>query len=76
VDLSAPAAPEEIRGAKEWLSNQMPPTRGYSSTTDQPALAAVVDIESARRADSFDKFYREVVALVKTLSEGEANAIA
>jgi hypothetical protein len=69
ANLEAPANPEEIRGAKEWLSSKMPPTRGYSSTTDQPALAALVDIESARQADSFDKFYREVERLVTALSK-------
>jgi hypothetical protein len=40
----------------------------YSETLDQPAFAARLDLEMARRADSFDKFYREVVRLVKALS--------
>jgi hypothetical protein len=68
TDLSAPAEPEMIRDAKNWLRNHMPSQRGYSETVDQPALAAMVDIQMARRADSFDKFYREVTGMLKTLS--------
>jgi hypothetical protein len=66
-DLDAPADPESIRGAKEWLRHHMPANRAYSSTTDQPALAALLDIQMARLADSFDKFYREVTTLLRGL---------
>jgi len=69
-DLTAPAEPESIRGAKEWLRDHMPPNRAYSSTTDQPALAALFDMQMARRADSFDKFYREVTTLLHGLMRG------
>ncbi|MBA4389211.1 MAG: hypothetical protein C0404_14655 [Verrucomicrobia bacterium] len=54
-DLKPPAAPEAIRGAKEWLSERMPDGSTYSETEDQPALTAVFDMMLARRADSFDK---------------------
>ena len=37
---------------------------GYSETTDQPALTEGFDIQAARSADSFDKFYRDVSALL------------
>lgn len=66
-DLAAPAQPEEIRGAKEWLAKRMPRGRGYSETVDQKALTAVFDMQAARRADSFDKCYREIVHLVNCL---------
>ncbi|NNN06129.1 MAG: DUF4276 family protein [Elusimicrobia bacterium] len=67
AEMTAPTHPEEIRGAKEWLAERMPPDRAYSETADQPALAELFDLNAARRADSFDKCYREIVKLLKTL---------
>lgn len=64
ADLEPPADPEGVRGAKEWLRDRMEGSRTYSETLDQVALTAVMDLESARRADSFDKCYREVARLV------------
>jgi hypothetical protein len=61
--------PEDIRGAKEWLSRHMPQSRPYTATTDQPALTAVFDLLEARRADSFDKCYRELRALLLSLDK-------
>ncbi len=59
--------PESIRGAKEWLSNGMPRSAKYKETIDQAALAAVFDIDLARkRSPSFDKCYREIEQLLKT----------
>ena len=66
-DLNAPADPESIRGAKEWLSRHMPSNQPYAETTDQPALTAAFDLGAARRADSFDKCYREVASIVQKL---------
>ncbi len=63
-DLTAPADPEAIRGAKEWLADRMPLEQAYSETTDQPALTELFDLEAARRTDSFDKCYREIVRLL------------
>jgi hypothetical protein len=57
-DLTPPAAPEAIRDAKGWLSQHM--SDGYRETIDQPALTGVFDLTVARRADSFDKLFREV----------------
>ena len=68
-DLDAPADPESIRGAKEWLSRHMPSNQPYAETTDQPALTAVFDMNTARRADSFDKCYREVALMVRRLTD-------
>ena len=68
-NIHAPSDPETIRGAKEWLSRQMEGTRRYSERFDQPALAALFDMEQARQADSFDKCYRDIVRLLDELRQ-------
>jgi hypothetical protein len=68
-NLAAPAEPESIRGAKEWLSSRMASGVKYREVLDQPALTAVFDLSAPRRADSFDKCYREVERLLKDLRE-------
>ena len=68
-NIRAPNDPETIRGAKEWLGRQMEGTRKYSERFDQPALAALFDIEQARQADSFDKCYRDIVRLLHELRQ-------
>ncbi|NLH42465.1 MAG: DUF4276 family protein [Planctomycetes bacterium] len=75
LDLIGDPQPERIRGAKEWLSDRMPRGRPYSATIDQPAMTGVFDIQAARRTDSFDKCYREVVRLLNGLgaSGGEGD---
>jgi hypothetical protein len=60
ASLEAPADPEGVRGAKEWLSAAMPPGRRYSETVDQQVMARQCDLDLARRASSFDKLWREV----------------
>jgi hypothetical protein len=60
--IEAPLAPELVRDAKGWLDAQMP--RGYSPTTDQPALTSLFDVGLARRAASFDKLVRELARLL------------
>jgi hypothetical protein len=67
ADLTSDPDPERIRGAKEWLSDRMPRDRPYNPTIDQPALTSVFDMQTARRADSFDKCYREIVRLLTAL---------
>ncbi len=62
ADLTAPADPEAVRGAKEWLAARM--GGRYAETVDQPALAALFDLEAARRAPSFDRLYRKIEALL------------
>lgn len=71
-DLVAPETPEEIRGAKEWLSERMHDKR-YSPTLDQPALAARMDLDQARNASSFDYLWRKVDELVETAAESLEN---
>lgn len=66
-DISSPDNPEEIRDAKGWLSNHMDGNRKYRETRDQPALAAVFDFEQARKTDSFNKCYRDIVRLLGEL---------
>jgi hypothetical protein len=66
-DLESPAYPESIRGAKEWLTDKMPPGRAYAETTDQPAFASVFDMGAARCADSFDKCYRDIKSMLEQL---------
>jgi hypothetical protein len=66
-DLEPPEDPESIRGAKEWLSDRMPPSKSYTETTDQPALTAEFDMNIARTADSFDKCYRDIRHMLETL---------
>jgi len=58
LDLEPPPFPEGVRDAKGWLNQRM--EDGYSETLHQPALTNAFDLSAARRADSFDKFYREV----------------
>jgi hypothetical protein len=62
-DLGPPADPEGVRDAKGWLGDRMA-ERKYVETLDQPSLARRFDIDLARRSDSFDKCYREVVRLL------------
>jgi hypothetical protein len=64
ADLQAPAVPESIRGAKEWLTERMHGSRSYSPTLDQPVLAREFDLTMALRADSFQKFHRETSRLL------------
>ncbi len=66
-DISPPDNPEIIRGAKEWLRSRMQRGKTYSETRDQPAFAAQFDLQQARKADSFDKCYRDIVRLLEEL---------
>ena len=66
-ELQPPNNPEEIRGAKEWLTHQMESNKKYKETLHQPAFTARFDFEQARHADSFDKCYRDIVRLLHEL---------
>lgn len=66
-DLQTPADPENIRAAKEWLSQHMPQGRSYAETVDQAAFTSQFDLEMARRSNSFDKCYRDVRAMLESL---------
>jgi Domain of unknown function (DUF4276) len=71
ADLAPPPEPEAKRGAKEWLAERKTDGYAYSETTDQAALAAVFDLEQARRADSFDKCFRDVERLLREVQSSQ-----
>jgi hypothetical protein len=52
--------PEQVQDCKGWLESYMPSTSKYSETADQPTFTTRFDFESARRARSFRKFWKEV----------------
>lgn len=62
--LEAPDQPEEIRGAKEWLSRHKVDGTRYSPVIDQPELTAAFEFSEASRSDSFQKCRREIVRLL------------
>ena len=64
TDLTPPQNPEAIRGAKNWLRERMH-GHVYSETIDQPALAAIFDLNQAKTAKSFDKCYRDLRSLIE-----------
>lgn len=63
--VAPPDDPESIRDAKGWLSAQMPPGQPYRETIHQAALSAILDLNSARRAPSFDKLWRDIRSLTQ-----------
>jgi len=64
-NLTPPVNAEEIRDAKGWLQDRREDGFAYSATTDQPVLAATMDLDAARAgAASFDKFCRELTRLL------------
>lgn len=67
---TAPEDPEQIRDAKGRISQNMDGKR-YLEVDDQPALAASMDFDLARkRCPSFAKLQREVAQLAKQISGG------
>lgn len=66
VDETAlpPPEPESIRDAKGWLSARMPVGHRYRETLDQAAFSAILDLDIARTAPSFDKLWRDVATLL------------
>jgi hypothetical protein len=66
ANIEPPPDPEAVRGAKEWLTGRMV-DRTYAETVDQAAFASMFDLTMARRSNSFDKCYREIVRLLTAL---------
>src|SRR5258708_7149538 len=65
ADLIAHPDPENLQGAKEWLTRNMS-GRVYRETRDQRELARMFDLSLAQqRCPSFDKFVREVERLCR-----------
>ena len=71
-DIVAPAEPEQVRGAKEWLARHMVADHTYSEALDQPALTAIFDLDAARRTGSFDKCCRDVLRLIQECAVRQA----
>jgi len=73
VSVSSPENPEDIRGAKGFLTNVMESQRHYIETADQPALATVFNIDQAyRNCRSFRKFYKDLCGIMNQLSQENA----
>jgi hypothetical protein len=62
AELTSPADPEGIRGAKEWLRNHW---GMYAPTVNQTSLTYAMDFTRARQAQSFDRCYREITRLLE-----------
>ena len=72
---AAPADPEAVRGAKEWLTKRMPAGQSYRPTRHQATLTKEFNMDAARRAaPSFDKLWRDVTALLKPAAAPETPA--
>jgi len=68
-DCNPPLNPEDIRGAKEILSQNMVNNRRYLEVDDQPALAAKLDFMITQdRCPSFKKFYNDSKRLIEKLT--------
>ena len=59
--LVAPEDPEDIRGAKEWISKKMGVSHKYSPARHQVAFSAAIALEDARACRSFRKFEKEIL---------------
>lgn len=65
ADVTFPSEPEEVRGAKEWLSKARPKGQAYKETTHQEKLAAQLDLAVLRqRSPSFVRFEAALLELV------------
>jgi hypothetical protein len=63
---------ESLRGAKEWLSDQMPPGRIYKETVDQPSLSQSIDLTLAHaNSRSFRRLCHAVEQLLAAMDSGE-----
>lgn len=67
ADLSPPADPEAVSGAKEWLRDRMSRAAPYQPTLHQASFSDAMDLALARRASSFDKLWRDIERLVGVL---------
>jgi hypothetical protein len=64
ADLATPVNAEEIRGAKEWLRKSAGTGGNYRPSVDLVRFTRQLDLELARRSQSFRRFEREVLALI------------
>lgn len=62
---------EEIRGVKEWITQQLPPGRAYKETTDQASMSAMIDIPLAlSNSRSFRRLCHAVEELQAAMDSG------
>jgi len=67
-NLPNPPSAEAVQDPKRWLKDHMAGSRTYSETTDQAAFSAAFDMSAARRnSRSFDKFYRTVCEVARSV---------
>lgn len=60
ADLSPPADPEAIRGAKEWLGRHM--EQSYDPIIHQAAFTARFDLSQAKTVPSFARFISKILS--------------
>jgi hypothetical protein len=60
ADLSPPADPERIRGAKEWLGRRM--GQSYDPIIHQAAFTARFDLTQAKNVPSFARFVAKILS--------------
>jgi hypothetical protein len=66
-DIPFPVKPEDIRGAKEWLSAQRPSGMAYKETVHQEKITARLDLDLLReKSPDFAHLERAVLALIDT----------
>jgi len=71
-DLQPPSDPESVRGAKEWLTRNMPRRQPYAPTRHQASFSAQIDLRLARQnSRSFRKLDTEVRRLVDALQASQ-----
>jgi len=72
-NATTPVHPEEIRGAKEHLTENMSEGRSYLEVDDQPAFAEKFDWRISQQVcPSFDKFVRSLDWLFDRISSAPA----
>lgn len=65
AEITFPDKPEEVRGAKEWLSKARPKGQAYKETTHQEKLASQLDLTVLRhRSPSFVRFEAALLELI------------
>lgn len=67
-NAEVPPDPESVRGAKEWLEQNLVQER-YSETVDQLELTRKFNVQTARKCGSFEKFWREMERLLGTAAD-------
>lgn len=64
-EIEFPLDPENIRGAKEWLSSKMPKGYAYKETTHQEKLSASINLSLlAENSPNFRRFETNLIELI------------